>query len=49
MKFENLGEQSHAPKTPLKMVIEEKEYETFDQYITGADLKKLSGIPLETE
>lgn len=49
MKFENPGEQLHTPKIPLKLVIEGKEYETFDQYITGAELKKLAGIPLETE
>ncbi|PZP49407.1 MAG: hypothetical protein DI598_07910 [Pseudopedobacter saltans] len=40
---------SHNPKVPLKFVIEGKEYETFDQYRTGADLKQLAGIPLDTE
>lgn len=41
----------HAPnpKVPLKFVIEGKEYETFDQYKTGAELKQLAGIPLDTE
>jgi hypothetical protein len=40
---------SHNAKVPLKFVIEGKEYQTFDQYKTGADLKQLAGIPLETE
>ncbi len=40
---------SHSPEIPLKFVIEGKEYETFDQYKTGAELKQLAGIPLDTE
>jgi hypothetical protein len=36
-------------KVALKFVIEGKEYETYDQYKTGAELKQLGGIPLETE
>jgi hypothetical protein len=36
-------------EVPLRLVIEGKQYETFDQYKTGAELKKLSGIPLDTE
>lgn len=40
---------SHKPKEPLRFVIEGKEYETFDQYKTGEELKKLAGIPLDTE
>jgi len=36
-------------KVPLKFVIEGKKYETFDQYKTGAELKQLADIPLETE
>lgn len=36
-------------KKPLMFVIEGKEYETFDQYKTGAELKQLAGIPLDTE
>ena len=36
-------------KVPLKFIIEGKEYETCEQYITGAELKQLAGIPLETE
>lgn len=45
------GAASHAPnpKVPLKFVIEGKEYETFNQYKTGAELKQLAGIPLDTE
>ncbi len=46
----NKGEHgSSHEKIPLKFVIEGKEYETFDQYKTGADLKQLAGIPLDTE
>ncbi|WP_417355393.1 multiubiquitin domain-containing protein [Flavobacterium sp.] len=37
------------PKKPLTFVIEGKEYETFDQYKTGAELKQLAEIPLDTE
>lgn len=37
------------PKVSLKFVIEGKEYETFDQYKTGVELKQLAGIPLDTE
>lgn len=36
-------------KMPLKFIIEGKEYETFDQYKTGAELKDLAGIPLGTD
>ncbi len=36
-------------KVPLIFVIEGKEYETCEQYKTGAELKQLAGIPLETE
>jgi hypothetical protein len=46
---ENAGAASHNPEVPLKFVIEGKEYETTDQYKTGAELKQLSGIPLDTE
>lgn len=43
--------EAHTPnsKVPLKFVVEGKEYETFDQYKTGAELKQLAGIPLDTE
>jgi hypothetical protein len=33
----------------LKFIIEGKEYETRNQYITGTELKQLAGIPLDTE
>lgn len=36
-------------KPPLKFIIEGKEFETTDQFKTGAELKVLGGIPLETE
>jgi hypothetical protein len=36
-------------KVALKFVIEGKPYETFDQYKTGAALKQLAVIPLDTE
>ncbi|PWK68269.1 multiubiquitin [Mucilaginibacter oryzae] len=36
-------------KVALKFVIEGKPYETYDQYKTGAELKQLAGIPLDTE
>lgn len=42
---------SHSPnqQIPLKFIIEGKEYETLDQYKSGAELKQLAGIPLDTE
>lgn len=40
---------SHNPTTSLSFIIEGKQYETFDQYKTGAELKQLAEIPLETE
>nr|WKN38693.1 multiubiquitin domain-containing protein [Tunicatimonas sp. TK19036] len=51
MSFYNHEGGKHAPnqRTPLKFVIEGKQYETVDQYKTGAELKQLAGIPLETE
>jgi hypothetical protein len=36
-------------KTPLKFIIEGEDFETYDQYKTGAELKELKGIPLDTE
>ncbi|MDQ8011384.1 MAG: multiubiquitin domain-containing protein [Flavobacterium nitrogenifigens] len=36
-------------KKPLKFIIEGEDFETFDQYKTGAELKELKGIPLDTE
>ncbi|OIN56453.1 hypothetical protein BLX24_24740 [Arsenicibacter rosenii] len=51
MNLGTLEGASHAPhpKTPLKFIIEGKEFETFDQYKTGAELKQIAGIPPETE
>jgi len=51
MNSNNNQGASHSPnpKVPLNFVIEGKEYETFDQYKTGAELKQLAGIPLDTE
>lgn len=51
MKLDNHQGDSHShnPKVPLKFVVEGKQYETFDQYKTGAELKQLAGIPLDTE
>ena len=43
------AEEASKPKVPLKFIIEGKKYETYDQYITGAELKQLAGIPLDTE
>ncbi|WP_035643521.1 multiubiquitin domain-containing protein [Flavobacterium sp. ASV13] len=46
----NQGElYSPNSKVPLKFTIEGKEYETFEQYKTGTELKQLAGIPLDTE
>lgn len=41
--------EAYSPRTPLKFIVEGKEYETLDQYKTGAELKHLAGIPLDTE
>ena len=49
MNIKNDGVQIQTPKEPLKFVIEGKEYKTYEQYITGAELKHLADIPLETE
>ena len=43
------GSHSPNPKVPLRFVIDGKEYETVDQYKTGAELKELAGIPFDTE
>ncbi|MBA4300483.1 MAG: hypothetical protein C0433_10340 [Cyclobacterium sp.] len=38
------------PSNPsLKLIIEGKQFETFEQYLTGAQLKELAGIPLDTD
>jgi hypothetical protein len=49
MEIKNGAPNTQKDKVPLKFVIEGKEYETFDQYKTGAELKQLAGIPLDTE
>lgn len=48
MEFNKGGNQFLAQKR-LKLIIEGKQYETFEQYMTGAQLKELAGIPLDTE
>ncbi len=49
MDIKNGAPNTQKEKVPLKFVIEGKEYETFDQYKTGTELKQLAGIPLGTE
>ena len=49
MNLSNGAPDTQKEKTPLKFIIEGKEYETCEQYMTGAELKQLAGIPLETE
>lgn len=41
--------EASSEKIPLKFVVEGKEYQTCNQYITGAELKQIAGIPLDTE
>lgn len=48
MYISNKGEAS-MNRPSLKLVIEGKQFETFEQYLTGAQLKELAGIPLDTE
>ncbi len=43
------GAPNAENNVPLKFKIDGKEYETFDQYKTGRQLKIMAGIPLETE
>jgi len=43
------AKDAQKPKNPLKFIIEGEDFETFDQYKTGAELKELKGIPLDTE
>jgi hypothetical protein len=46
----NNNEANNAKGKPsLKFIIEGQEFETFQQYKTGAELKQLKGIPLETD
>lgn len=48
-RFQEREENAPNKKTPLKFVIDNKTYETIDQYKTGAELKQLVEIPLDTE
>jgi hypothetical protein len=45
----NKGADAQKLKNPLEFIIEGEKFETIDQYKTGAELKQLKGIPLETE
>lgn len=49
--MENLNGLSNTQKSKkaLNFIIEDKEFETFDQYKTGAELKKTGNIPLEID
>lgn len=49
MEHKNGATEAQKLKSPLKFIIEGEEFETLDQYKTGAELKQLKGIPLETE
>ena len=49
MNLNDGAPNAQQSRVPLKFVIEGKEFETFDQYKTGAELKQLVGIPLDTE
>jgi hypothetical protein len=49
MEHKNEANEAKKLKTPLKFIIEGQEFETFDQYKTGAEIKQLKEIPLETE
>ena len=49
MNLNDGAPNAQQSRVPLKFVIEGKEFETFDQYKTGAELKQLAGIPLDTE
>src|SRR5690554_4253564 len=43
------GGNPSPTKQSLKIMIEGKQYETTEQYLTGIQLKELAGIPLDTE
>jgi len=45
----NLGAPNAAVKPALKFIVEGQDFETYDQYKTGEQLKNLKGIPLDTE
>lgn len=49
--MENNSGANNAQKSkqPLKFIIEGEQFESVKQYLTGAQLKQLKGIPLETE
>ena len=47
MNLNDGAPNAQQSRVPLKFVIEGKEFETFDQYKTGAELKQLAGIPLD--
>lgn len=49
MNLNDGAPNAQQSRVPLKFVIEGKEYETFDQYKAGGELKQLAGISLETE
>ena len=49
MNLNDGAPNAQQSRVPLKFVIEGKEFETFDQYKTGAELKQLVGISLDTE
>jgi hypothetical protein len=49
MELENNGTSAIQPKQPLKFVIDDKHFETSDEYKTGAELKQLANIPLDAE
>jgi len=47
MHTNNAGDNIAPLKKPLIYVIEDKSFETVNQYITGAELKNQAGIPLD--
>nr|WP_315394804.1 multiubiquitin domain-containing protein [uncultured Sphingobacterium sp.] len=49
MENTNSASTAQKSKQPLKFVIEGKEFETYDQYKTGRELKQIADIPLDTE
>lgn len=49
MHNNNGANDAQKPKDPLKFIIEDKKFETFDQYKTGAELKILGNIPLDVD
>lgn len=49
MEHKKAANDAQKLKQPLKFIIEGEEFETLEQYKTGAELKQLKGIPLETE